>query len=170
MAAMADARPPPPRWRARRFAADPFATPSWATTVTTTQHWLDPAKPGAAGHAPAKIYCVNWSAGRTMASSVAWLQRNMLRVKVDGRPPGRSKANGMKNAFGLSPNYEDISWNGLNSPGPIPVRHPGIDKAAWVACRAGVARRNCSPNWLPQPANRRTCPPPRRAAGQRLAA
>ena len=97
------------------------------------QHWLDlGAKLQAAGHALPKIYCVNWFR-KGADGKFVWpgYSENMRVLEwMVGRLEG--KANGTENAFGLSPNYEDINWNGLNFTKDQFQSVIGIDKAAWV--------------------------------------
>ena len=42
------------------------------------------------------------------------------------------KANGVENAFGISPNYEDLNWTGLNFTKEQFQSVIGIDTAAWT--------------------------------------
>jgi len=97
------------------------------------QHWLDlGAKLQAAGHALPKIYCVNWFR-KGADGKFVWpgYSENMRVLEwMVGRLEG--KANGTENAFGLSPNYEDINWNGLNFTKDQFQSVIGIDKAAWA--------------------------------------
>jgi len=96
------------------------------------QHWLNlGAKLQAAGHALPKIYCVNWFR-KGADGKFVWpgYSENMRVLEwMVGRLEG--KANGTENAFGLSPNYEDINWNGLNFTKDQFQSVIGIDKAAW---------------------------------------
>ena len=97
------------------------------------QHWLNlGAKLEAAGHALPKIYCVNWFR-KGADGKFVWpgYSENMRVLEwMVGRLEG--KANGVENAFGLSPNYEDINWNGLNFTKDQFQSVIGIDKAAWA--------------------------------------
>jgi len=97
------------------------------------QHWLNlGAKLQAAGHALPKIYCVNWFR-KGADGKFVWpgYSENMRVLEwMVGRLEG--KAQGTENAFGLSPNYEDINWNGLNFTKDQFQSVIGIDKAAWA--------------------------------------
>ena len=44
----------------------------------------------------------------------------------------QGKAHGVENAFGISPTYEDINWNGLNFTKDQFQSVIGIDTAAWT--------------------------------------
>jgi len=96
------------------------------------QHWLNlGAKLQAAGHQLPKIYCVNWFR-KGADGKFVWpgYSENMRVLEwMVGRLEG--KANGTENAFGLSPNYEDINWSGLNFTKDQFQSVIGIDKAAW---------------------------------------
>ncbi len=78
------------------------------------QHWLDlGAKLQAQGAALPKIYCVNWFRKGADGKFVWPGYGENMRVlqwmlgRVDG------KAGGRDNAFGVSPRYEDLHWDGL---------------------------------------------------------
>jgi phosphoenolpyruvate carboxykinase (GTP) len=78
------------------------------------QHWLDlGAKLQAKGAALPKIYCVNWfrkgADGKFVWPGYGENMRvlNWMLGRVDG------KAGGRDNAFGVSPRYEDLNWDGL---------------------------------------------------------
>ncbi|HEU4851802.1 MAG TPA: phosphoenolpyruvate carboxykinase (GTP) [Telluria sp.] len=92
------------------------------------QHWLDlgkklPEQP--------KIYCVNWF--RTDADGkFVWpgFGDNMRVLKwmlerIDG------KAGGTENAFGITPNYGDLHWEGLDFSAGQYEMITSIDKASW---------------------------------------
>ncbi len=79
------------------------------------QHWLNVgAKLKAAGAKLPKIYCVNWfrkgADGKFVWPGYGENMRVLLWMlgRVDG------KAQGQNNAFGVSPRYEDLNWEGLN--------------------------------------------------------
>jgi len=78
------------------------------------QHWLDlGAKLQAQGATLPKIYCVNWFRKGADGKFVWPGYGENMRVlqwmlgRVDG------KAGGRDNAFGISPRYEDLNWDGL---------------------------------------------------------
>jgi len=79
------------------------------------QHWLNMgAKLESAGAKVPKIYCVNWfrkgADGKFVWPGYGENMRVLLWMlgRVDG------KAGGQNNAFGVSPRYEDLDWQGLN--------------------------------------------------------
>ena len=98
------------------------------------QHWLDMGKKVEAlgGKQPA-IYCVNWF--RTDANGkFVWpgFGDNMRVLKwMLERIDGAGK--GSENIFGITPNYEDITWEGLNFTQEQFNTITSIDKAAWKA-------------------------------------
>jgi phosphoenolpyruvate carboxykinase (GTP) len=96
------------------------------------QHWLDVgAKLQAAGHQTPPVYCVNWFR-KGADGKFVWpgYGENMRVLEwILGRIGGTAK--GTENAFGLSPNYEDINWQGLNFTQEQFQSVIGIDVAAW---------------------------------------
>ena len=96
------------------------------------QHWLDlGAKLQASGAKLPQIYCVNWFR-KGADGKFVWpgYSENMRVLEwMLGRLEG--KAGGVENAFGVSPTYEDINWNGLNFTKDQFQSVIGIDKAAW---------------------------------------
>jgi phosphoenolpyruvate carboxykinase (GTP) len=79
------------------------------------QHWLNMgAKLQAAGARQPQIYCVNWfrkgADGKFVWPGYGENMRVLLWIL--GRVEG--KAEGKENAFGISPRYEDLNWNGLD--------------------------------------------------------
>ncbi|MGQ0598526.1 phosphoenolpyruvate carboxykinase (GTP) [Aquabacterium sp.] len=97
------------------------------------QHWLNVgAKLQAAGHKVPPVYCVNWFR-KGADGKFVWpgYGENMRVLEwILGRIGGTAK--GTENAFGLSPNYEDINWNGLNFTKDQFQSVIGVDKAAWT--------------------------------------
>ena len=96
------------------------------------QHWLSlGGKLASAGHALPKIFCVNWFRKGADGKFVWPGYSDNMRVLewMLGRLQG--KANGVENAFGISPTYEDINWNGLNFTKEQFQSVIGIDTAAW---------------------------------------
>ncbi|MEY4341130.1 MAG: hypothetical protein RL541_634, partial [Pseudomonadota bacterium] len=97
------------------------------------QHWLNMGQTlKASGAKTPAIYCVNWFR-KGEDGKFVWpgYGENMrvLKWMID-RIEGVAK--GKENVFGISPNYEEITWTGLNfTPEQFKtVTH--IDKAAWV--------------------------------------
>ncbi|HEX5372107.1 MAG TPA: phosphoenolpyruvate carboxykinase (GTP) [Aquabacterium sp.] len=97
------------------------------------QHWLNVgAKLQAAGHKVPPVYCVNWFR-KGADGKFVWpgYGENMRVLEwILGRIGGTAK--GTENAFGISPNYEDINWNGLNFTQEQFQSVIGVDKAAWT--------------------------------------
>jgi phosphoenolpyruvate carboxykinase (GTP) len=96
------------------------------------QHWLDMGKKLAAEGArlPA-IYCVNWFRKGADGKFVWPGYGDNARVMqwMLGRIEG--KAGGSDNLFGVSPNYRDINWSGLDFSEAQFNSVIGIDHAAW---------------------------------------
>jgi phosphoenolpyruvate carboxykinase (GTP) len=94
------------------------------------QHWLNLGKKVGA-NAP-KIYCVNWF--RTDADGkFVWpgFGDNMRVLKwmlerIDG------KTGGVENVFGVTPEFGDLNWDGLNFTQEQFKLITSIDKAAWT--------------------------------------
>ncbi len=119
---------------------DPFAMLPFAGYNMSDyfQHWLDMgtrigalcAKSGA--ELP-KIFCVNWFR-KDAEGKFVWpgFGENMRVLKwVIDRVHGR--ADGVENAFGTSPRYEDLNWTGLDF-SPAQFRQiMSVDPAAWRA-------------------------------------
>ena len=97
------------------------------------QHWLDVgAKLQAAGHKVPPVYCVNWFR-KGADGKFVWpgYGENMRVLEwMLGRIAGTAK--GAENAFGISPNYEDINWSGLNFSQEQFQSVISMDKAAWA--------------------------------------
>jgi phosphoenolpyruvate carboxykinase (GTP) len=96
------------------------------------QHWLKMgAKLKAAGSIVPKIYCVNWfrkgSDGKFVWPGYGENMRVLLWML--GRVQG--KASGQENAFGISPRYEDLNWDGLKFSREQFATVIGMDHAAW---------------------------------------
>lgn len=98
------------------------------------QHWLEIGKKiEASGAKQPPIYCVNWF--RTDADGkFVWpgFGENMRVLKwmlerIDGG------AQGTENIFGISPNFEDITWEGLQFTKEQFDTITSIDKNAWKA-------------------------------------
>jgi phosphoenolpyruvate carboxykinase (GTP) len=96
------------------------------------QHWLNMgAKLQAAGAKVPKIYCVNWfrkgADGKFVWPGYGENMRVLLWML--GRVEG--KAGGQDNAFGISPRYEDLKWEGLNFSREQFASVIGMDHGAW---------------------------------------
>ena len=113
---------------------DPFAMIAFAGYNMSDyfQHWLDVgSKLAGAGAKLPRIYCVNWFR-KGADGKFIWpgYGENMRVLEwVVGRIEGR--AQGAENAFGISPRYEDLNWNGLNFPKEQFGRIIGMDHADW---------------------------------------
>ena len=97
------------------------------------QHWLNMgAKLQAARAKVPKIFCVNWFR-KGADGKFVWpgYGENMRVLEwILGRVTGSSK--GVDHAFGLSPTYEDINWNGLKFSQEQFQSVIGVDTAAWT--------------------------------------
>jgi len=97
------------------------------------QHWLDMgAKLQSQGAQLPGIFCVNWFR-KDEAGKFVWpgFGENMrvLKWMID-RLEGRGQ--GTEHAFGVSPRYEDIHWDGLNFSTEQYKTVTHIDSAAWT--------------------------------------
>jgi phosphoenolpyruvate carboxykinase (GTP) len=96
------------------------------------QHWLNlGAKLQAAGAALPKIYCVNWFRKGEDGKFVWPGYGENMRVLawMLGRIEGR--ASGADNVFGVSPNYTDLNWTGLDFSAAQYHTVISIDRSAW---------------------------------------
>ncbi len=97
------------------------------------QHWLNlGTKLQGEGAKLPKIFCVNWFR-KGADGKFVWpgYGENMRVLEwILGRITGTTK--GVDNAFGLSPTYEDINWNGMNFSKEQFQSVIGIDTAAWT--------------------------------------
>ena len=96
------------------------------------QHWLDlGAKLRAAGATLPKIYCVNWFRKGADGKFVWPGYGENMRVlqwmlgRVDG------SAGGQDNAFGISPRYDDLNWDGLKFSREQFASVIGMDHGDW---------------------------------------
>jgi phosphoenolpyruvate carboxykinase (GTP) len=96
------------------------------------QHWLTlGSKLQASGAKLPKIYCVNWFRKGTDGKFVWPGYGDNMRVlawmlgRIDGQ------AQGAENVFGVSPNYGDLNWTGLNFSQAQYNSVISIDRAAW---------------------------------------
>ncbi len=98
------------------------------------QHWLNlGAKLQASGAALPKIYCVNWFR-KGADGKFVWpgYGENMRVLQwMIGRIDGT--AGGSENAFGTTPRYSDLNWNGLNFSAAQFDQVTSIDPLAWRA-------------------------------------
>jgi phosphoenolpyruvate carboxykinase (GTP) len=114
---------------------DPFAMLPFAGYNMSDyfQHWLDlGAKLQGQGATLPGIFCVNWFR-KDEAGKFVWpgFGENMrvLKWMID-RLEGRGQ--GSEHAFGVSPRYEDIHWDGLNFSTEQYQTVTHIDNAAWT--------------------------------------
>ena len=113
---------------------DPFAMIAFAgyNMADYFQHWLDVgSKLGKASANLPRIYCVNWFR-KGPDGKFIWpgYGENMRVLEwIVGRIEGR--AEGSENAFGISPRYEDLNWNGLGFSKEQFARIIGMDHADW---------------------------------------
>jgi len=113
---------------------DPFAMIAFAGYNMSDyfQHWLNVgAQLVRGGVSLPRIYCVNWFR-KGPDGKFIWpgYGENMRVLEwIVGRIEGRS--HGAENAFGVSPRYEDLNWNGLNFSKEQFGRIIGMDHADW---------------------------------------
>jgi len=114
---------------------DPFAMLPFAGYNMSDyfQHWLNlGAQLKAKGAQLPAIFCVNWFR-KDEAGKFVWpgFGENMrvLKWMID-RLEGRGQ--GVEHAFGISPTYQDIHWDGLNFSAEQYQTVTHIDKAAWA--------------------------------------
>jgi phosphoenolpyruvate carboxykinase (GTP) len=96
------------------------------------QHWLNVgAKLAQAGSTQPKIYCVNWFRKGADGKFIWPGYGDNMRVLewIVGRLEHRS--GGAENAFGISPRYEDLRWDGLAFTREQFQSVIGIDRSAW---------------------------------------
>ncbi len=113
---------------------DPFAMLPFAGYNMSDyfQHWLDlGAQLEGAGAELPRIYCVNWFR-KGADGQFVWpgYGENMRVLEwMLGRLEGR--AGGSENVFGVSPNYDDLRWQGLPFTREQFNTVISIDRAAW---------------------------------------
>jgi phosphoenolpyruvate carboxykinase (GTP) len=96
------------------------------------QHWLSMgAKLQAAGAKLPKIFCVNWFRKGADGKFVwpGYGENMRVLLWMIGRVQGQ--AGGQENAFGVSPRYEDLKWDGLNFSREQFAAVIGMEHAAW---------------------------------------
>jgi phosphoenolpyruvate carboxykinase (GTP) len=113
---------------------DPFAMIAFAGYNMSDyfQHWLNIGqKVAATGARVPSIYCVNWFRKGADGKFIWPGYGDNMRVLewIVGRIEGKSQ--GEDNAFGISPRYEDMRWDGLNFSKDQFQSVIGIDRAAW---------------------------------------
>jgi phosphoenolpyruvate carboxykinase (GTP) len=113
---------------------DPFAMIAFAGYNMSDyfQHWLDiGAKLAQGGAKLPRIYCVNWFRKGPDGKFIWPGYGDNMRVLewVVGRVDGQ--AQGVENAFGVSPRYEDLHWSGLDFSREQFARIIGMDHADW---------------------------------------
>jgi phosphoenolpyruvate carboxykinase (GTP) len=98
------------------------------------QHWLDlGAKLQAAGVKAPAIYCVNWFR-KGADGKFVWpgYGENMRVLEwIVGRVEGRTR--GRDNVLGITPEYADLNWSGLDFTPAQYAQVSGIEPAAWRA-------------------------------------
>ncbi len=102
------------------------------------QHWLNlGAKLAASGSTMPKIFTTNWfRKGQSGEDSGKFIwpgygeNMRVLKWMIDRI---ENKAAGTEHAFGISPNYEELNWTGLNFSKEQFANVTSIDKAAWGA-------------------------------------
>ena len=113
---------------------DPFAMIAFAgyNMADYFQHWLNVgSKLTQSGAQQPKIYCVNWFRKGADGKFIWPGYGDNMRVLewIVGRLEGT--AGGEENAFGISPRYEDLRWDGLKFSREQFQSVIGIDRAAW---------------------------------------
>lgn len=104
------------------------------------QHWLDMEhKLEASGGTLPSIYCVNWFRKGDDGKFVWPGYGENMRVlkwmidRLEGAAAGgKTGPQGHDNLFGVSPNYNELTWTGLDFTPEQFTTVTSIDKAAWV--------------------------------------
>jgi phosphoenolpyruvate carboxykinase (GTP) len=98
------------------------------------QHWLNMGeKLAATGAALPKIYCVNWFRTDENGKFVWPGFGDNMRVLKWMLDRIEGKANGVENIFGITPQFGDLKWDGLDFTQAQFDRITSIDKASWEA-------------------------------------
>ncbi|MFC3107673.1 phosphoenolpyruvate carboxykinase (GTP) [Undibacterium arcticum] len=98
------------------------------------QHWLDMGKKiGATGATVPKIYCVNWFRTDENGKFVWPGFGDNMRVLKWMLDRIEGKAGGVEHMFGTTPEFGDLSWDGIEFTQQQFDRITSIDKAAWAA-------------------------------------
>jgi phosphoenolpyruvate carboxykinase (GTP) len=97
------------------------------------QHWLDigHAQIAKGGILP-KIYCVNWFRTDVQGKFVWPGFGENMRVLKWMLDRIENRAAGQENIFGVSPQYQDLNWEGLNFTPEQYAQITAIDKQAWT--------------------------------------
>jgi phosphoenolpyruvate carboxykinase (GTP) len=96
------------------------------------QHWLNMgARLQQSGVALPRIFCVNWFRKGADGKFVWPGYGDNMRVLEWMLARIEGKAGGVENAFGVSPRYEDLRWDGLRFTREQFDSVIGVDKAAW---------------------------------------
>jgi phosphoenolpyruvate carboxykinase (GTP) len=98
------------------------------------QHWLNMGeKLGAMGATLPKIYCVNWFRTDENGKFVWPGFGDNMRVLKWMLDRIEGKAGGVEHMFGTTPEFGDLSWDGIEFTQQQFDRITSIDKAAWAA-------------------------------------
>jgi len=98
------------------------------------QHWLDlGARLEASGTRLPKIFCVNWFRKGPDGKFVWPGYGENMRVLKWMLDRVEGQGHGEEHVFGVTPNYEDINWEGLPFSREQFEQVTSIDKAAWLA-------------------------------------
>jgi phosphoenolpyruvate carboxykinase (GTP) len=98
------------------------------------QHWLDLGKRlEAEGGKLPKVYCVNWFRKGDDGKFVWPGYGENMRVLKWMLERVEGKGQGVETIFGISPQYQDLSWKGLDFSQAQFDQVSHIDKAAWRA-------------------------------------
>jgi phosphoenolpyruvate carboxykinase (GTP) len=115
---------------------DPFAMlPFTGYNVSDYfQHWLEIGKKiEASGAVQPKIYCVNWFRTDENGKFVWPGFGDNMRVLKWMLDRIEGNANGVEHLFGITPQFADLKWDGLDFTQQQFDRITSIDKAAWEA-------------------------------------
>ena len=98
------------------------------------QHWLDMGKKlNATGATLPKIFCVNWFRKGADGKFVWPGYGENMRVLKWMLDRVEGTGSGADNVFGVTPNYADINWSGMDFSAAQFADVTGVDKAAWTA-------------------------------------
>jgi phosphoenolpyruvate carboxykinase (GTP) len=97
-------------------------------------HWLNMGKKIAASPAEVpKIYCVNWFRTDENGKFVWPGFGDNMRVLKWMLDRIEDKASGEEHVFGISPSFDDLTWDGLEFTEELFAKITSIDRAAWEA-------------------------------------
>jgi len=98
------------------------------------QHWLNMGKKIAASPAEVpKIYCVNWFRTDENGKFVWPGFGDNMRVLKWMLDRIEDKASGQEHVFGISPTFNDLTWDGLEFTEELFAKITSIDREAWEA-------------------------------------